>query len=70
MINGPGHPSEQCKILNNFGKRYATVRHFRECMQDPTDAKKYRGKQEVNYTFHHAVDDIIMQEVEDKKLSA
>ena len=38
-------------------------------MQYPTAAKKYRGNQEIKFTVQHAVDDTIIQEVEDKKLS-
>ena len=52
------HYSEQCKVINNFGTRYAGSRPFKEHRQYPTSSK-YKKKQEVNTIVHHEVDDIL-----------
>ena len=69
-INGNGHSSEQCKVLNEVGIRHYISRTFKEYSQDPTATKKHRKNHEVNVIVQHAVDYIIVKEYENKKLSA
>ena len=71
LIHGPGHSSEQNKLLNYFATKYSKGRHFKKRRQDPTSDKKVWNNQEVSYIFQQAADEIILQEnkKEDEKLS-
>ena len=35
LIHGPIYLSHECKILNDFGNKYAKGRHFNESMKNP-----------------------------------
>ena len=59
MINGNGHSPGQCKVLTEFGKRYATNRTSEESRNEPKAANKYLKNQEVNTMVQHKVDDIL-----------
>ena len=64
LIYGPGNLSDKFKVLNCFGNKYNKGGHFKEYNKQPADTKNRGNKQEVNYIFQHAVDDIILQETE------
>ena len=64
LINGLGHSSDECRVLNGFGTKYAKYRPFKESSQDTNTNKKWGKKQEVNYFVQEAVDEIILQENE------
>ena len=61
-IHGPGNSSDNCKILINFGSKYAKSRPNKELRQDPANKNKVEIQQDNNYIVQHAVDEIILQE--------
>ena len=61
QIHVPGHSSDECKIRNIFGTKYAKYRHFKECSKYPTYNKRRRKKQDVSYIVQQAVNEIIPQ---------
>ena len=69
IINGPGHSSDEYKMLNDFDNIYTKVRPFKERRKEPATKKEYGKKQYVYDIFQHTVDDIILQETENEKLS-
>ena len=62
LIHGPGNSSDKCKVLINFGSKYAKSRPNKELRQEPANKKKVGIQQENNYIVQHAVDEIILQE--------
>ena len=64
LIHGPGHSSDECKVLDNFGTKYAKCRPFKESRVNPTTKKKYKKKQQVNSIVQQLVDYIILQKTE------
>ena len=60
LIHGLGNSSDECRVLNNFGTKYAKGRSFRERSQETTFGKKFGNKKEVNDVAQHAVYDIIL----------
>ena len=39
LIHGPGHSSDECKVLVDFGSKYSKSRPTKECGHDPTTNK-------------------------------
>ena len=62
LIHGSVNPSDKCKVLINFGSKYAKSRPNKELRQDPANKNKVGIQQENNYIVQHAVDEIILQE--------
>ena len=62
LIHGPGHSSYKCKVLGDFGTKYAKFRLTKDHRKDPATRKKFGINQENNAIVQHAVDEIILQE--------
>ena len=64
LIYSPGHYSDKCKVLDDFGAKYAKDRTTKNHTHDPATNKKFVRQQEKNYVIQHAFDEIILQENE------
>ena len=64
LLYGPGNLSDKFKVLNCFGNKYNKGGPFKEYNEQPAAKTNCGKKQELNYIFQHAVDDIILQETE------
>ena len=65
LIHFPGNISDELKVLNDFGTKYAKGGPFKECRHQPTTKNNFGEQQEVNDTAQKAVDYIILQETEE-----
>ena len=48
LIHVPGHSSDECKILGDFGYKYFKIRPTKDHRQYPTTKKKFGRHQEKN----------------------
>ena len=62
IIHGPGHSSDECKVLGDLGSKYAKSMTTKDRGRDLEKQNKFKGQQDNNAIFNHAVDDIILQE--------
>ena len=69
LIHSPGHLSDECKVLNDFGDKYAKGRDFGEHRKGPISNKTFGKKQEINYIIQNEVEEIILQETEKLNLT-
>ena len=67
LVNGTGHSSDECKVLEDFCSKYSKARPTKDHRLQPETKNKFNRHQENNYIVNHAVGDIILQE--NKKLS-
>ena len=56
LIHGPGHSSDQCKVLGDFGSKYAKSRPTKDRRKNPANRNIFNRQQENNAIFNHAVD--------------
>ena len=68
LIHGPGHFSEECKFLENFGTKYAKSGNTKDDRSSPVPRKKINRQQENNSIVKNAVDGILLNETQ--KVSA
>ena len=61
LIHGPGHSSDECKVLGDFGSKYYKGRPTKERGHHTIDINKFNRKQEINAIFNHEVDEILQQ---------
>ena len=61
LIHFPGHSSDECKVLGDFGYKYAKPRPTKECGHDTARRNKFNRQQENNYILNHTVDEILPQ---------
>ena len=62
LIHGPRHSSDECKVLGDFGSKYAKSRPTNDRRQDPANGNKFNRRHEKNAIFNHTVYGILMQE--------
>ena len=63
IIHGSGHSSEECKVLGDFGTKYANSSPTKDCGSIPVPRFLNRH-QENNAIFNNAVDEIILNETQ------
>ena len=56
LIHAPGKFSDECKILGNFGYKYAKSRPTKDRGNDPTIINKFNRQKENNDIVNHEVD--------------
>ena len=63
LIHGPGHSSDECKILREFGTNAAKCRPTKYHRQEePANKKCFEIQKQNNSVFQHAVDEVILKE--------
>ena len=62
LIHGPGHSSDECKVLGGLGSKYSKIRLTKDHGQEPETNKKFNINQEKNAIVHHSVHQIILQD--------
>ena len=67
LIHSPGHSSYECKILGDFGAKYAKGKPAKDRGNHTTPGRKFHRQQENNVIVNNAVDEIILYET--KRLS-
>ena len=60
LIHGPGHSSEECKVLGEFVTKYTKSRPIKYHWSSPLPRKKINRHQENNTIVKNAVDEIIL----------
>ena len=68
MIHGPGHSSDECKVLKTFGTKYAASQPTKDQGSNPIPRKVFYKKQDKHDIIENMVDELCM--VESKKVSA
>ena len=68
MIHGPGHYSDECKVLGEFGTKYAAAQLTKDCGRNLIPRKEFQKKQEIHTIIDSVVDELHM--IESKKVSA
>ena len=68
MIHGAGHSSDECKVLSEFGTKYAASQPTKDHGRNPNHRKRVQEKQENHAIINNVVDEIRM--IESKKVSA
>ena len=64
IIHGPGNALYECKVLGNFGSKYAKDRPTKYHRKENKTKKKFGRHQENTVIVQHEVDKIIAQEKE------
>ena len=62
IIHSAGNSSDECKVLSDFGSKYANIIHTKDHRKEPSLNNKFGKNQENNAIVQHAVDKIIQQE--------
>ena len=62
LIRGLGHSPNECKVLGDFGTKYAKCRPTEDCRQEPSTKKFFVRQQDKNAIIQHALDEIILQD--------
>ena len=60
LIHGPGHSSEECKVVGDFETKYANSRPTKDGRNIPMPRKKIDRHQENNAIVKNAVDEILL----------
>ena len=68
LIHNPGHSSYECKVLGDFGSKYAIIMPTKDHGHNPANINKFNSQKENNDIFNSAVDEILLQE--NQKVSA
>ena len=68
LISGPGHSSDECKILVDFGSKYDKSRPAKDRRHNPANRNKFNSQQKINAINNCAVDEVLLHE--NQKLSA
>ena len=68
LIHGPGSSSEECKVIGDFGTKYATSRPTKDRGSNPIPKKCFNRQKENNSSVNNAVDKILLNETQ--KVSA
>ena len=66
LIHIPGYSSEECKVLGDFGTKYANSRPTKDRSNSPVPRMGITRQQENNTIVNNSVDEILLT----KKLSA
>ena len=59
LLHGPGNSSDECKVLGDFGSRYAKSRPTKYRGTNPIQINKFNRQQENNSIVDSAVDEIL-----------
>ena len=68
LTHGLGHSSDECKVLGNFGAKYAKSQPTKDRRIKPVPIKILNKQQENRIIINNAVDEILFNET--KKVSA
>ena len=49
LVHGPGHSSDECKVLVDFSYKYSKIGPTEDCRHDPTTKGKNQTKIEQYY---------------------
>ena len=60
LIHGPGHSSDECKVLGNLGTKYSKIRPTKDRRHEPATTKTCNRQKEKNAIVQRAVDEIIL----------
>ena len=60
LIHGPGYSSEECKVLGDFGTKYAKSRPTKGHSSSPVPRKRIKRHQENKSIVNNAVDEILL----------
>ena len=60
LIHDPGHSSEECKVLGDFGTKCAKSRPTKDCVSRPIPRKSFNRQKEKNTMVKNAVDEILL----------
>ena len=61
LIHSPGNSSDKCKVLGDFGSKYAKSSPTKDLMYDTKNRKKFNRQQEKSTIVKHAADKILPQ---------
>ena len=61
-IHGPGHSSDECKVLGDFGSNYSKSRHTKDRGHDTATNNEFNIQQENNSIVNYSVEEIILKE--------
>ena len=62
LIHGPGHLSYECKVLGDFGSKYAKSRSTKYRGHNIIPRKKFNSQQENNFIVNSEVYEILLHE--------
>ena len=68
LIHGPGHSSDECKVLGDFDHEYAKGKLTKDHGNNPVPRNKFNRQQENNAIVNNEVDEILLNETQ--KVSA
>ena len=68
MIHCIGNSSEECKVLGEYGAKYAASQRTKDHGRNPLPRKRFQKNQENHAIINNVVDDILLNEP--KKVSA
>ena len=68
IIHGPGHSSDVCKVLGDFGTKYANIRPTKDRRSNPVPRICFNRQQENNAIVNNTWDEILINETQ--KVSA
>ena len=60
LVHVPGHSSEECKVLGDFGSNYAKGGPTKYRGQDTANKNKFNSQQENNFIVNSAIDEILL----------
>ena len=64
LTHGPGHSSDECKVLGDFGFKYIKFRPTKYCRHDTVNRNKFNRQKYNNSIVNSTVDEIILNENE------
>ena len=62
LIHGPSNSSDECKVLGDFGSKYAKSRTTKDRGHGRVDKIKSKSQQEINSVVNSAFDETLLQE--------
>ena len=60
LIHSPGNSSDKCKVLGDFGSKYAKSSPNKDHRHDPATKKKFNRQHNDNDIVNSVVDKILM----------
>ena len=64
LIHGPGHSSDEFKVLGNFGAKCAKGKPNKDRGNHPLPRNKFNMQQEINTIVNNVVDEILLHETQ------
>ena len=62
LIHGPRHSSDECKVLGDFGDKYAKSNPTKDHGNHPIPGNKFNRHLENNAIINNVVDEILLNE--------